>query len=139
MFQVVGMEVQMIDRCKSTQAVKPNLKPPETRKLILVQSKYEWISPIFVCTSSTRIIFIQTNISMSPCTIIESFEHFWLLHCQLYLWLLSSIHSSAVLIANWVSIWGKKASISGTIRMWPYSNGLTLTITKVRLYRNRKR
>lgn len=68
----------MIDRCKSTQAVKPNLKAPETRKLILVQSKYEWIYPIFVCTSSTRMIFIQTNISMSPCPIIESFEHFWL-------------------------------------------------------------
>lgn len=128
----------MIDRCKSTKAVKPNLKPPKTRRNISTVIVWMNLSNTHVFLYTNSVILIQTNISMSPCTIIESSQHFWLSHNESYLWLLSSIHSRAVLIANWLSIWGKKASISGTIRMWPYSNGLTLTITKVRLYRNWK-
>lgn len=38
-------------------------------------------------------------------------------------------------MANCVSIWGKNASMSGTIRTWPYSKGLTLMITTVRLWK----
>ena len=52
-----------------------------------------------------------------------------------HLWLLNNIHSRPVLMANCVRIWGKNASMSGTIRTWPYSKGLTLIITTVRLWK----
>lgn len=54
---------------------------------------------------------------------------------QTHLWLLNNIHSRPVLMANCVRIWGKNASMSGTIRTWPYSKGLTLMITTVRLWK----
>ena len=52
-----------------------------------------------------------------------------------HLWLLNNIHSRPVLMANCVRIWGKNASMSGTIRTWPYSKGLTLMITTVLLWK----